>query len=245
MGEWAGYQPVKRLRYKEDKHVLAFGPTGSGKSCALLVPNLANLLRSIVCVDPKGQLAAITARHRAKMGRVIVVNPFGVLLDRCEHLESAGFNPLAQLDPQSPNFTSQARAIAQALTDYGSGGKHGDFFDASAENILTAFCMWERIRNGKTASLRNVREDLASGALRGGVDEMIKSRHFSMRIIAKRLKDRFNPKAMSTSVEDVIDTIRGRFKIRAKSGHKPRKEAIGRCPGRRTFLDGSLVLVTR
>jgi type IV secretion system protein VirD4 len=62
-----------RIGYKGPKHLLGFGPSGAGKSLALCVPALATQRRSMVVIDPKGQLAAISARHRAKMGRVIVL----------------------------------------------------------------------------------------------------------------------------------------------------------------------------
>lgn len=208
LGEWAGYYPPQRIRYKEDKHILAFGPTGSGKSTALLVPNLASLRRSIICIDPKGQIAAITARHRATLGRVIVLNPFGVLLDQCPHLKSDRWNPLAQLNPASTNFTSRARAIAQALIDQGDGSGNREFFDASAENILAAFCMWERLKKGAKANLRNVRETLAEGGLTTKLAEMGASEIYAVRVIAKSILRRLRTRnAQSTSLEDVIDTI--------------------------------------
>ena len=199
-----------RLRYKEDKHVLAFGPTGSGKSTALAVPNLATLRRSMLVMDPKCQLTSITGRLRETMGPVIPVDPYDLLEEKAPHLglKSAGWNPLMQLDRKSPNFASQARAIAQAVTDRGEGGGNHDFFDASAENIFTGFCMRERVKHGDKASLRNVREDLAEGALENGVKEMAQSNNYAMRIIGKRLQNRLtNKNAQSTSVEDVIDTI--------------------------------------
>ena len=55
--------------------------------------------RSIVVIDPKGELAAVTAAYRRTVGDVVMLNPFNVL-----GLGSAGFNPLAMLDPKSPEF---------------------------------------------------------------------------------------------------------------------------------------------
>jgi len=62
---------------------------------------IARRLNSMaILLDPKGELAAITARKRAEFGRVIILNPFE-LIDEAPHLKSAGCNPLRQLDKGS------------------------------------------------------------------------------------------------------------------------------------------------
>ncbi len=83
LGIFAGEGEPVRLRYKGPKHALVFGPPGASKSMGLVVPNIADLPRSMIVIDPKGQLAAITARKRASMGRVIVLNPYGLFADEC------------------------------------------------------------------------------------------------------------------------------------------------------------------
>ena len=98
------------LRYKGAKHLLCFGPTGSGKSNSLMIPNLQNLRRSIIVTDPKGEAAGISYEHRKKMGNAIVLNPFGVLVDDLPHLKSVGWNPLQQLDPKATISTASQAA---------------------------------------------------------------------------------------------------------------------------------------
>jgi type IV secretion system protein VirD4 len=73
--------------------------------------------RSIVVIDPKGELAAVTAPHRRKLGRVVILNPFGVLTDipGYDDLVSEGFNPLARLDPSSDSFITEAAQLADAM----------------------------------------------------------------------------------------------------------------------------------
>ena len=89
--------PGAELTYDGERHLLLFGPNGSGKGTRLLVNNLLRLRnRSIVVIDPKGELTAITAGYRRTVGEVVVLNPFNVL-----GIPSAGFNPLASLDPEA------------------------------------------------------------------------------------------------------------------------------------------------
>ena len=87
------------------------------------------------------------------MGRVIILNPFGLFADELPHLHSNGWNPLLQLDPASPDFASDARCIAEAMGEKSVDGK-GEFFETSMENLWTAFAMWERRTKGNKASLR-------------------------------------------------------------------------------------------
>lgn len=197
----------ERFRYKEDRHVCLIGPSGKGKSCAIGVPNFT-LPRSIICLDPKGQLAAITARLRASFGKNIILNPYGLHLRRYPHLKSHRWNPLAQLDPKKPSFAAKARAIAQACVDQHTDAGNHEYFNAQAENILAVFCMWERDTKGEKASLRGVVRALASGNIEKRLAEMIKHKSFAISLIAERILSRKqNKSAQSTSLEDVIDTI--------------------------------------
>src|ERR1700677_4423155 len=68
------------LFYVGDRHIVTFGPNGSGKSRRALWPNIHNLIGwSILVVDPKGELAQQTAKHRLHKGSdVVILNPFDV-----------------------------------------------------------------------------------------------------------------------------------------------------------------------
>jgi type IV secretion system protein VirD4 len=126
------------LEYDGERHLLLFGPNGSGKGTRLLVPNLLSLRnRSLVVIDPKGELTAITADYRRTLGEVVVLNPFGVL-----GIEGAGFNPLAALDPQSAAFVDDAAGLGEALVKSDSGEKDPHWSN-SARALLTALIMWE------------------------------------------------------------------------------------------------------
>lgn len=139
-----------RLVYQGERHLLLFGPNGTGKGTRFLIPNLLSIKdRSIIVIDPKGELAAVTADYRRTVGNVVMLNPFNVL-----GLGSAGFNPLAALDPTSPNFYDDAAALGEALIKIEGKDPH---WGESAQGLIVALIMWDKITNGNAANLENVR----------------------------------------------------------------------------------------
>jgi type IV secretion system protein VirD4 len=142
-----------KIPYQGERHLLLFGPNGTGKGTRFLIPNLLAIKdRSIVVVDPKGELAAVTAEYRRTVSDVVMLNPFDVL-----GLGSAGFNPLASLDPQSPYFYDDAAALGEALIKVESKDPH---WSESAQGLIVALIMWEKLQRGDQANLENVREML-------------------------------------------------------------------------------------
>ncbi len=98
------------LRYAGPAHLLTMAPTRTGKGVGTIIPNLLTLERSILCIDPKGENAMITAKARNRFGRVHILDPFGVT-----GLPSSAFNPLGRLDPEHPDAMEDANALAEAL----------------------------------------------------------------------------------------------------------------------------------
>jgi type IV secretion system protein VirD4 len=140
----------EKIVYEGERHALLFGPNGTGKGTRFLIPNLLSIKdRSVVVVDPKGELAAVTADYRRTVGDVVMLNPFDVL-----GLGSAGFNPLASLDPKSPNFYDDAAALGEALIRIEGKDPH---WGESAQGLIVALIMWEKLRRGADANLENVR----------------------------------------------------------------------------------------
>src|SRR5271170_6113053 len=140
----------KKIPYQGERHLILFGPNGTGKGTRFLIPNLLTIRdRSIVVIDPKGELAAVTADYRRTVGDVVMLNPFDVL-----GLGSAGFNPLALLDPKSPNFYDDAAALGEALIKIEGKDPH---WGESAQGLMVALIMWEKMQRGDDANLENVR----------------------------------------------------------------------------------------
>jgi type IV secretion system protein VirD4 len=139
-----------KIVYQGERHVLLFGPNGTGKGTRFLIPNLLSIRdRSIIILDPKAELASVTADYRRTLGDVVMLNPFNVL-----GLGSAGFNPLATLDPTSPNFYDDAAALGEALIKIEGKDPH---WTESAQGLLVALIMWEKMQRGDDADLENVR----------------------------------------------------------------------------------------
>lgn len=98
------------LRYPGAGHLLTMAPTRSGKGVGTVIPNLLMLRRPILCIDPKGENVRITASVRRQIGPVHVLDPFGITEET-----SAAFNPLASLDPLSPDLVDDVAELADAL----------------------------------------------------------------------------------------------------------------------------------
>src|SRR6202021_1291767 len=66
-GIWFGQiQGTEReASYVGDRHLLTVAPNRTGKGVSAIIPNLLmDEEHSIICIDPKGQNAAVTARAR-------------------------------------------------------------------------------------------------------------------------------------------------------------------------------------
>ena len=97
-----GVLSVSTVEFRGPEHILTIGPTRSGKGRRLLAPNLiADTERSVLVVDPKGELALWTAEHRRGQGsEVLALDPFGVLANNPRlGLRSIGLQPDALAQP--------------------------------------------------------------------------------------------------------------------------------------------------
>lgn len=110
----------KLLRYDGAAHLLTMAPTRSGKGVGTIIPNLLLLDRSVICIDPKGENARVTARARDAKGPVWCLDPFGV-----SGRTPARYNPLDRLDPTSLDLAEDANTLAGALV-HDAPGQSGD-----------------------------------------------------------------------------------------------------------------------
>jgi type IV secretion system protein VirD4 len=160
------------VRYPNTIHATTIGPNGSGKGTGLIVPNLSSLNRSVFIVDPKAEALAITGRARAKLGRVLIINPFNVLANMLPHLKSHGYNCLTPIDPAHDNFTDDCAGIGQALVKE-EPGSSGAFFGGSAQDFTCCGVMHEKTTKGPAANLANVRSLLTRPLTPSGLVQTI------------------------------------------------------------------------
>lgn len=181
-----------------DRHVVTVGPNGSGKTRRLLVPNLYRLKDwSIVVVDIKGELAALTAAYRATQPghKVVVVDPFGVipktyprLAEKYSFLASNGFNPVEALDPDSEDFADEATALAEAIIRIEGSEPH---WGQSAQDLIAALIMSVRLSGLQSRSFADVRLLLGQRAddFRESMREMSNSGFPELAVKAGRFAD--------------------------------------------------------
>jgi type IV secretion system protein VirD4 len=110
----------KLLRYDGPSHLLTMAPTRTGKGVGTLIPNLLTAKRPVICIDPKGENTRITARARARIGPVHVLDPFGITGQ-----PSACFNPLANFNAASLDLAEDVATLADALV-FDAPGEAGE-----------------------------------------------------------------------------------------------------------------------
>jgi type IV secretory pathway TraG/TraD family ATPase VirD4 len=155
-----------------EKHMVTIAGTGSGKSTGALVPNLCIHEGSLLCVDPKGELAAITARRRGNggggvrgMGQdVFVLNPFDLPI--LKGLGHASYNVydemerVAQYDADRP--VSYASQIAQALIPPTTASRD-PYWDNAARTFLNGLVLYVFQGPKEQRNLVRLRELLMEG----------------------------------------------------------------------------------
>lgn len=115
-----------------EKHVLIMGGTRSGKGVSLIVPHLLRYRGSAFVLDPKGENAKATGRHRASINDAVhTLDPFGIT-----GRPRSRFNPLARFTPE--NMEAESKALAAALVLMHDTRDH---WTASAQQLLAALIL--------------------------------------------------------------------------------------------------------
>ena len=126
----------KLLRYDGAAHLLTMAPTRSGKGVGTIIPNLLLLDRSVICIDPKGENARVTARARPAKGKVWCLDPFGV-----SGQSPARYNPLDRLDPASLDLAEDAKTLADALVHDAPGQSGEAHWNEEAKALIAGLIL--------------------------------------------------------------------------------------------------------
>ena len=132
-----GKQVGRLLRFNRPGHWLTIAPTRSGKTTCSVIPQLLEQpdrcgFQSAVVVDIKGEIAAITGRHRASAGPVWRFSPF--------EDDSACFNPLDFVRQGEDLWEDCALLAEMIVTPSGSGD--AVFFEAEARALITGLLIY-------------------------------------------------------------------------------------------------------
>lgn len=134
------------IGFADDRHLCMVAGNRAGKGRSLIINNLLLFPGSAIVIDPKGDLAAETADHRARVlgQRVLLLDPYASAGPGCDAF-AGSFNPLQWVDREDPDaMIVAASLIADALVvtagesdvHWSEAGKQ--FLEAAILHVCTA-----------------------------------------------------------------------------------------------------------
>ncbi len=131
----------KPFGWHEDMNLLTCAGPRAGKGVGAVIPNLLMFPGSAVVIDPKGELASITAKHRRdKLGQKVVVLDPAKVADIPEKMRGT-YNPLAQLNGDDPGVVAAAQSIASGIVVPNPKSKD-PFWDQTALSFIQAVILY-------------------------------------------------------------------------------------------------------
>ena len=168
---------------RDDRHVLTVAGSRAGKGTSVLIPNLCLYPGSMVVIDPKGELATITAARRGQgselckgMGQgVHVLDPFQISTNSAPKYR-ASYNPMDFIDTQQESAIDEADLISESLIYSDPGDKDSHWVNAG-RNLLKGLILFVAAAYRDQPENRNllqVRAILSSGNLFKTLESMEK-----------------------------------------------------------------------
>ncbi len=235
LGFHAGKEPfntarsprLNKIYYQDETHLLTIAPTGSGKNISVQIPTLLEYKGSIVVIDPKGECAVISARHRkTTLGqKVIIINPFDTLKEEFNKVDInqfQSFNPLAFLDSENDNFVADVSALAEALVVGDNIGNSDPYWTNSARDLIVCIIMYVCISDDEKENKHLVRvreiltlpyhsfidtdDDIPDGTLNKMLETISNHAFIPMAQKARRFltDDRSNSSVISTAISNTL-----------------------------------------
>ena len=165
-GHWSGKKDTPFF-VATDKHVLVMASTRSGKGVSLIIPHLLRYQGSAFVLDPKGENAKATGRHRAKLNeRIHYLDPFGI-----SGKPPSRFNPLSRFTRE--NMEAESKALAAAL--FVTEGRERNHWTESGQQLLATIILYVYVSPTiapERKDLPNVRKVLL-GLLDTALQEML------------------------------------------------------------------------
>ena len=124
----------------DNRHLVTMAGSRAGKSVTAIA-NLFFYPGSVLCTDPKGELASITAKRRAEMGqRVYVLDPFEIVPAQAAEFR-ASFNPIAGLDKDNKTLIEDVLLITDAMV-VASGEEKDPHWNESASHFIMGLTLY-------------------------------------------------------------------------------------------------------
>jgi len=222
--EWATDQDIQRIigpkrthgihigngwHWNEKGHILTVGGSGQGKGVSGLLPallsdGLINAGISVVCLDPKGENAAIAAPHLIKQGYdVHILNPCWI--KEVLHLGNSQFNPFDLFSPEDPDASRLYDLMARAIHNRDGHGE-SSFFDNRCRQYISLYLAFaHHTQNGHFDAVYTWLK--ASGSERMNLlASMASDETFNGAASAKAISDRLTGDAAKTE-ENIYGTI--------------------------------------
>jgi type IV secretion system protein VirD4 len=114
-----GRRGGRLIATEAETSVLVIGPTRSGKTSGLVVPNVLDWQGPAIVTSTKSELVDLTAAHRRSQGQVYVYDPTGEIVDRAD---AVTWSPLADCQVLDVAWTVAAWLCAGLQ----QGGGRGD-----------------------------------------------------------------------------------------------------------------------
>jgi type IV secretion system protein VirD4 len=138
------------IGFDDDRHIITVAGSRAGKGDGMIIPNLLTYRGSVICIDPKGENASVTAAWRAKkLGQeVYVLDPFNVA--KIPDKLRATFNPLDSFDVNDPEVMEDVAALAEAMIV--SGDEKDAHWDETARSFIKGTILWLLASDGECST---------------------------------------------------------------------------------------------
>ena len=153
------------LGIRDDRHLMTVAGSRAGKGRSVIIPNMCLYPGSVIAIDPKGDLATITAARRGRGSahakgmetQVFVLDPFHTVRGEAVRYRAA-FNPLDAIEPEGVNGRDDAALLADSLII----PSHSEsYWTDAARMLLTGLILHVcATETGEARSLLKLREHL-------------------------------------------------------------------------------------
>lgn len=145
------------VRLPQAIHTAVFAPTRAGKGVSLIMPFLQTCEDSCVVIDPKGENALLSSKHRARMGEVIILDPFDVVASKLGS-RSDTLNVVDFISRDDPQALEACDSAAKELVVRTGEERETHFLDGAEKHISTIAATVVQYGTAGRRSLQEVSE---------------------------------------------------------------------------------------